>query len=103
MELLIYLLYSLRFFAFRPWFTAPVALVFTVLVFNKRFGAGSRVLFGLAALSWWAFTAIEAITPVQANIRIDLFILGWIYMGTLVAGAVAAIRGWPRGGGRAGD
>ncbi len=103
MEVLIYLLYPLRFFAFKPWLTAPVALAFTVLVFNKRFGAGSRVLFGLAALSWWAFTAIEAITPVQANIRIDLFILGWIYMGTLVAGAVAAVRGWRRGAGRAGD
>jgi hypothetical protein len=37
-------------------------------------------------LIWWAFTWIEATTPITSNIRVDLALFGSIYMLAAIVG-----------------
>jgi hypothetical protein len=82
-------------FAFHPLRCAVVAVMFTIPLFIPRFSVLLKMTIGLAAISWWAFCWLEAVTPTKMNIRVDLVFLGPYFVGVAIVGilgAVVAIR-----------
>jgi hypothetical protein len=82
-------------FAFHPIRCAVVAALFTVALIAPGMSRRSRIVLGVVALGWWAFAILEWMTPVQANIRLDLVVLGPIFLMMAVLGLfcfIASIR-----------
>jgi hypothetical protein len=86
MNLLELFITPLEFFAFEPFYCGVVALTFTLPIFIKKYSVPRKFGLGIAALIWWAFTWIEATTPITSNIRADLALFGSIYMLAAIVG-----------------
>jgi ankyrin repeat protein len=75
MELLRAALAPLSFFAFNPVACGAMAVAFACATFLLKVSLAKRVLFGITALIWIGLTVLEATTPIQTNIRVDLVFL----------------------------
>lgn len=78
-------LYPMMLLAFRP---VPVFAVFIVMVLPSLlpwYGRRAKVAMLCFALPWLLFTYTEATIPTSANIRVDLAILGPVYLLCFIA------------------
>jgi len=67
---------TIAIFAFHPLRCALIAAVFTSALFFRRYSRGTKFVLGGVAIAWWAFALLEAATPSEMNIRVDLVFLG---------------------------
>jgi len=81
-------------FAFHPLRCALVALVFSVPLLISRYSRRSKTALGMAAVIWWLFALLEAATPPQMNIRIDLVFLGPVILVATLVGAWCLATGF---------
>ena len=88
-------------FAFHPLRCAFVAAAFTVALGVHRGPLVARAVVGVTALAWWGFAVLEWVTPTKASIRLDLVILGPLFLalalvGTLCIATNYYVRGTPK-------
>ena len=88
---------TIAIFAFHPLRCALIAAVFTSALFFGSYSRGTKFILGGVAVAWWVFAVLEAVTPSQMNIRVDLVFLGPAFLLLAVAGAGCLIAG-RRGG-----
>jgi hypothetical protein len=80
------------FFAFHPLRCGGVAAFFTIAYFIPGASAPLRSVIGIAATAWWAFCALEGMTPPHANVRMDLVFLFPLFIAVAIAGVMAIVR-----------
>jgi hypothetical protein len=84
---------AIAIFAFHPLRCALIAGVFTSALFFRRYSRGAKFMLGGVAVAWWAFAILEAATPSQVNIRVDLVFLGPALLLFAVIGAGYLVAG----------
>lgn len=92
-ELFNLLLSPILLFVWQPLYILCVlVLMLSPCLFNwhKKF---AKVLMAIAVLPWVLFMYTEATIPVSSNIRVDLAILGPIYLLSAIIWVIIFIRG----------
>ena len=84
---------TIAIFAFHPFRCALIAAVFTSALFFQRYSRGTKFILGGVAVAWWAFAVLEAVTPSQMNIRVDLVFLGPAFLLLAIVGAGCLVAG----------